>query len=148
MDGEMDLVDFAVDHARSKGATYAEARFERQEPENFILKNGVLDALYVGEDMGIGVRVLVNGALGFAATNSRAKSDIRGIVDDAIKIAKASRRKSKITFAQEDAIEMNWSVPEQRKLERPRRGEDQRDPVRGPGVDGARVQDRRAVLQP
>jgi len=116
MDGEMDLVDFAVDHARSKGATYAEARFERQEPENFILKNGVLDALYVGDDAGIGVRVLVNGALGFAATNSRAKSDVRGIVDDAIKIAKSSRRKSKITFAQEDAVEMNWSVPEQRKL--------------------------------
>lgn len=116
MDGEMDLVDFAVDRARSKGATYAEARFERQEPENFILKNGVLDALYVGDDAGIGVRVLVNGALGFAATNSRAKSDVRGIVDDAVKIAKASRRKTKITFAQEDAIEMNWSVPEQRKL--------------------------------
>lgn len=116
MDGEMDLVDFAVDHARSKGATYAEARFERQEPENFILKNGVLDALYVGDDTGIGVRVLVNGALGFAATNSRAKSDVRGIADVAIKIAKASHRKSKITFAQEDAIEMNWSVPEQRKL--------------------------------
>ena len=48
MNAEMDLVDFAVDHARTKGATYAEARFEKQEPENFILKNGVLDALYVG----------------------------------------------------------------------------------------------------
>jgi len=112
----MDLVGFAVDYARSKGATYAEARLERQEPENFILKNGVLDALYVGHDAGIGVRVLANGALGFAATNSFAKSDIRAIVDDAIKIAKASRRKSKITFAQEDAITMNWSVPEERKL--------------------------------
>jgi TldD protein len=112
----MDLVDFAVDHARSKGASYAEARFERQDPEHFILKNGVLDALYAGHDMGIGVRVLVNGALGFAATNSRTKADVRAIVDDAIKIAKASRRKSKITFAQEDAITMNWSVPEQRKL--------------------------------
>jgi TldD protein len=112
----MDFVDFAVDRARSKGAAYAEARLERQEPENFILKNGVLDALYVGHDAGIGVRVLVNGALGFAATNSLTKSDIRAIVDDAIKIAKASHRKSKITFAQEDAITMNWSVPEKRKL--------------------------------
>jgi TldD protein len=116
MDGEMDLADFAVDHARSKGATYAEARFERQEPENFILKNGVLDALYAGHDAGIGVRVLVDGALGFAATNSTTKADVRGIVDDAIKIAKASRRKSKITFAREDSITMNWSVPEERKF--------------------------------
>src|SRR5947207_384203 len=112
----MDLVDFAVDHARTKGATYAEARFEKQEPENFILKNGVLDALYVGHDQGIGVRVLANGALGFAATNTLTKSAVRGIVDDAIKIAKASRRKTKITFAQEDSIAMNWSVPESKKL--------------------------------
>ena len=112
----MDLVDFAVDHARTKGATYAEARFEKQEPENFILKNGVLDALYVGHDQGIGVRVLANGALGFAATNTLTKSAARGIVDDAVKIAKASRRKTKITFAQEDSIAMNWSVPESKKL--------------------------------
>src|SRR2546422_537581 len=69
-----------------------------------------------GQDRGVGVRVLVNGALGFAATNMRTKSDVRAIVDDAIKVAKASRRKTKITFAHEDAIEMNWSIPEQRKL--------------------------------
>src|SRR5438132_1136589 len=116
MNAEMDLVDFAVDQARSKGATYAEARYEKQDPENFILKNGVLDALYVGHDQGIGVRVLVNGALGFAATNSLSKAGVRAIVDDAIKIAKASRRKTKITFAQEDSIAMNWSVPESKKL--------------------------------
>jgi TldD protein len=116
MDAEMDLVDLAVDYARKKGASYAEARHEEQEQENFILKNGVLDALYVGQDRGIGVRVLVDGALGFAATNSRTKSDVRAIVDDAVKVAKASRRKTKITFAHEDAIEMNWSVPEKRKL--------------------------------
>ncbi len=116
MDEGNDLVDFAVDYAMKKGATYAEARYEHQEQENFILKNGVLDALYVGQDRGVGVRVLANGALGFAATNMRTKSDVRAIVDDAIKGAKASRRRTKITFAHEDAITMNWSVTEQRKL--------------------------------
>lgn len=116
MDEGTELVDFAVDYAGKKGATYAEARYERQDQENFILKNGVLDALYVGQDRGIGVRVLANGALGFAATNSLTKSDVRSIVDDAVKIAKSSRRRTKISFAQEDAIQMNWSVPEQKKL--------------------------------
>ena len=111
-----DLVDFAVDYAQTRGATYAEARYEQQEQESFILKNGVLDALYVGHDRGVGVRVLVDGAIGFGATNLRTKSDIRTIVDDAVKVAKASRRKTKITFAQEDAIKMNWSVPEVKKL--------------------------------
>ncbi len=116
MDGERDLVDFAVEYARQKGATYAEARFERQEPEQFILKNGTLDALYVGADRGIGVRVLANGSLGFAATNNLSKADVKAIVDDAVKVAKASKRKTPITFAQEEAVTTNWSVPERTKL--------------------------------
>lgn len=116
MGGELDLVDFAVDYAGRKGAAYAEARFERQEPEQVILKNGTLDALYVGADRGIGVRVLANGGLGFAATNSLTKADVRGIVDDAVRMAKRSRRKTPITFAQEAAVTTNWSVPEETKL--------------------------------
>jgi TldD protein len=116
MDGERDLVDYAVDYARQRGATYAEARFERQEPEQFILKNGTLDALYVGADRGIGVRVLVNGGLGFAATNVLAKAGVKAIVDDAVRIAKAAKRTSPITFAAEEAITTNWSVPEVTKL--------------------------------
>src|SRR5574337_778171 len=98
MDEEQDLVDFAVDDARQKGAAYAEARYERQEPEQFILKNGTLDALYVGQDRGIGVRVLVNGSLGFAATNTLTRADVRALVDEVIKAAKASTRKTPIAF--------------------------------------------------
>ncbi len=116
MDGERDLVDYAVDYARQRGATYAEARFERQEPEHIILKNGTLDALYVGADRGIGVRVLAKGNLGFAATNRLTKPDVKAIVDDALKIAKAAKRATPITFAQEEAITTNWAVPEATKL--------------------------------
>src|SRR3989337_2199479 len=111
MDEGTDLVDFAMDYAGKKGAEYTEARFERQEPENFILKNGVLDALDVGEDRGVGVRVLVNGALGFAATNDLAKGSIRLIVNDAVKVARAFRRRTKIRFAQEEAPALDWSGP-------------------------------------
>ena len=116
MDEGTDLVDFAIDYAGKKGAEYTEARFERQEPENFILKNGVLDALDVGEDRGVGVRVLAHGALGFAATNDLTKTAVRQIVGDAMKGAKASRRKTRIRFAQEQTLEMNWSVPEEKRL--------------------------------
>jgi TldD protein len=116
MDGERDLVDYAVDYGRQRGATYAEARFERQEPEQFILKNGTLDALYVGADRGIGVRVLAKGGLGFAATNTLTKASVKAVVDDAVRIAKAAKRTSPITFAGEEAITTNWSVPEATRL--------------------------------
>src|SRR3989304_6351489 len=112
----LDLVDFAVDYARQKGATYAEARFEHQTNEDFILKNSVLDALYFGEDAGIGVRVLAKGGLGFGATNSMTKGDVKAIVDDAVKIAKAAHRKDPISFAPEQPVVTNWSVPQGKKL--------------------------------
>ncbi|MEK6838576.1 MAG: DNA gyrase modulator [Candidatus Thermoplasmatota archaeon] len=113
---DLDLVEFAVDYARQKGATYAEARFEHQRNEEFILKNSVLDALYITEDSGLGVRVLAKGGLGFAATNGMTKTDVRAIVDDAVRIAKAARRKDPIVFAPEDPIVMEWSVPQKKKL--------------------------------
>lgn len=116
MDEEQDLVDFSVDYARRKGAAYAEARYERQEPEQFILKNGTLDALYVGQDQGLGVKVLANGSLGFAATNVLTRVQVKTIVDDAVRLAKASKRRTPITFAQEEAITTSWSVPEEKKL--------------------------------
>ncbi len=109
---ETDLVDFAVDYARQKGATYAEARWERQQREEFLLKNGVLDALLVNDDAGIGVRVLAGGGLGFAATNSVAKADIKAVVDDAVRMARSAGRKHPIEFAREDAVVTNWSVRE------------------------------------
>jgi len=111
-----DLVEFAVDHARARGASYAEARYEQQDQEQFILKNGVLDALFVGEDRGIGVRVLLKGALGFAATNLLTKAEVRATVDAALKCARTSKRKSPIEFAREDAVLANWSVPEGERL--------------------------------
>src|SRR3989475_9976528 len=43
MEDETDLANFALDYAMKKGVSYAEARYEHQEQENFILKNGVLE---------------------------------------------------------------------------------------------------------
>src|SRR2546428_12315477 len=95
---DLDLVDFAVDYARQKGASYAEARYEHQTNEDFILKNSVLDALYFGEDAGIGVRVLANGGLGFGATNSMGKGGVKDLVGETVKIEKAAHRKDAIVF--------------------------------------------------
>ena len=111
-----DLADLAVDQARTKGATYAEARIERHATEFFLLKNGTLDALSVSEDTGIGVRVLVNGTLGFATTNTLTKDDVRSTVDDAMRVAKGARRKDPIVFATEKAVRTEWGVSEKRKL--------------------------------
>jgi len=111
-----DLVDYAVEHARSKGATYAEARFEQQTNEDFVVRGGIVDALDSTESRGIGVRVLAGGSLGFTATNLLTRSDVREIVERAIALAKGAKRKKPVKFAQEPAVTADWSVPEARPL--------------------------------
>src|SRR2546428_8882143 len=91
---DLDLVDFAVDYARQKGASYAEARYEHQTNEDFILKNSVLDALYFGEDAGIGVRVLANGGVGVGGTHSRVRAGVKAPAGDTVKVAEAAAPKA------------------------------------------------------
>ena len=66
-EGVEDLVKFAVDTASSMGASYSEARFQRNEGLRLAFKNGVPDPAGFVNKAGIAVRVIVKGALGFAA---------------------------------------------------------------------------------
>ena len=113
---EEELTHFAVDHARQKGAEYADARCEHQFLNQSILKNGVIDLLYSKEDQGIGVKVLAKGGLGFASTNSLDKSGVREAVDRALKTAMGAARKNPLVFAREDAVRAKWGVQERIKL--------------------------------
>lgn len=112
----LDLAEYAVSEAEERDVEYAEARFEGQQSEFFILKNGIVDALVVGHDRGLGVRVLAGGSLGFAATNELTRPAVRALVEDAVKVARGARRKEKIAFAEESAAEYEWRVPEKKPL--------------------------------
>lgn len=115
MHGE-DLVDFAVGLARSEGAAYSEARYEYHQTEEFVLKNGVLDALFSSEDAGLGVRVLASGGLGFASTNTLTKKSVRDAVRTTLRMAKSAGRREPIAFAEEPSVVSNFSVPEMKKI--------------------------------
>jgi len=87
-----DLVFFAVDYALSRGARYAEARLQRDASRAFVVKNGIPEAVGISENIGLSVRVLVNGSLGFASTDNWDNKDvIKSIIDDAIKMARANK---------------------------------------------------------
>ena len=66
----MRLAEDAVSAATSAGATYAEARLQGTSGRQFLLKNGEAQPASFAEGYGIGIRVIVKGALGFAATNT------------------------------------------------------------------------------
>ncbi|MEL9929656.1 MAG: TldD/PmbA family protein [Sulfolobales archaeon] len=78
-----DFLRYAVDHALSLGATYAEARYHSIEEFSLTTRNGLVISSGRSISRGIGVRVLVKGSLGFASTNTLDRESIRRAVEKA-----------------------------------------------------------------
>src|SRR5438309_1139487 len=87
-----DLAEAALNAAQVKGAGYADVRLDEHVQQDIIVKNGQLAAVSDDASEGFGVRVLVDGAWGFAGSARLNKDEIDEVVDRAIRIARASAR--------------------------------------------------------
>src|SRR5438034_9014820 len=85
-----DLANLALDTAKLRGASYADARVMHLRQRDLTTKNGAVGTLAQSESIGIGVRVLANGAWGFASTDQLTKDGVAACAAEAVKIAKAS----------------------------------------------------------
>lgn len=111
LDGK-DLCDSAIDLALRKGASYVEARFEQYQNNQFVLKNGTPEIGAFDRLSGIGIRVLADGAMGFASFNKFDKQSMESSVNQSIKLAQASAklRKYPITFSEEKTVNKKFVV--------------------------------------
>jgi TldD protein len=89
------LSEIALNLTKGKGATYADIRIEKREDENLSVKNGSPELIDKSSDFGFGIRVIVDGAWGFAASADLNEDNIRKIALQAVDIAKASSRLKK-----------------------------------------------------
>jgi TldD protein len=80
----------ALETAKLKGAQYADIRVVHTVDQSLSVKNGVVDGLSSSESLGFGVRVLVDGAWGFASSRELTAGEVDKVTDLAVKIAKAS----------------------------------------------------------
>ncbi len=85
-----DLSQRALDTAVQRGATYADVRVVRRAEESISVKSGRIEAVAFGESEGFGVRVLVDGAWGFAASSGLTTTEADRVAGDAVRIARAS----------------------------------------------------------
>jgi TldD protein len=79
-----------VEAARSRGATYADARTVEREHEVVSVKDGAVESVTRTSDRGLAFRVIRAGAWGFAASDRSDERSIRALVDEAISRADAS----------------------------------------------------------
>lgn len=84
------LLTEAVERATVAGASYVEARYGRNQRELMVLKDGNVVSAGTGFDQGVGVRVLVDGAWGFAASSSFDAEVITALVQRAVEQARLS----------------------------------------------------------
>jgi TldD protein len=71
-------------------ATYADVRFETQQSQMVSVKNGAVDALASEESEGFGVRVIVDGAWGFASSARIEPVELERVARLAVDVARAS----------------------------------------------------------
>ena len=87
-----DLAEAALNAAQVKGAGYADVRIDEHVQQDIIVKNGQLAAVSDDASEGFGVRVLVDGAWGFAGSARLDRAEVEEVVERAIRIARASAR--------------------------------------------------------
>jgi len=84
-----------VDTAVALGAAYADARIVHQRQQNILVRNSAVETLEETENIGIGVRVVVDGAWGFSSSHVLTPQEIDRIAAEAVRVARASARVQK-----------------------------------------------------
>src|SRR5205814_6732582 len=84
------LAELAISHAKKLGASYADIRINRYRNESIFTREQQVQNVSRTQSFGCGVRVLVKGAWGFAASYVVTPESVRRITEQAVEIAKAN----------------------------------------------------------
>ena len=111
-----ELCGTAVDAALAAGAEYADARAILRRTQDIATKNGEVESIADGESEGIGVRVLVGGAWGFACDRRLSNSGAEEAAARAAEFARASssRTRRPVFLAPARAEQGEYRTPFQR----------------------------------
>lgn len=107
------LALYALDCAKSLGATYADVRAIEQQSEDIASKDEQVSRLNLSSSQGFGIRVLFKGGWGFASTQDQKKSGIEKAVKKAVDVAKASAScvNPPVKLAPEPVFNALWVSP-------------------------------------
>ena len=108
-----DLAVAALETAKLRGSSYADVRVMHLRQRDLTTKNGQVGTLAQSESIGMGVRVLANGAWGFASTDRLTRDGASSCAAQAVSIAKASAlaKRSDVLMAPEDPYVDSWQSP-------------------------------------
>ncbi len=108
------LADAALNAATKAGASYCDVRVGRYLRQFIITRETHVENVVNTESIGAGVRVIADGAWGFAATNDLSEENIARVARQAVAIAKANshNQTAPVQLAPvKSAGEVSWRTP-------------------------------------
>src|SRR6478735_11932604 len=111
------LADAALNTAKSLGATYTDVRIGRYLNQFVTTREKKVQNIINTESFGVGIRVIVNGTWGFAATNNVTPDGMKKAAEKAVAIAKANSKfqKEPLQLAPVTGYgEVTWKTPIQK----------------------------------
>jgi TldD protein len=111
----LDVARQAVEAASAAGADYADGRVVAEASESITVRNQEMEGIDRSNSEGIGVRVLVNGYWGFAATARTEPEEIERTAHLAVEIARAASRlpMEPVRLAEVEPATGTWHSPMQ-----------------------------------
>src|SRR5580658_8866448 len=108
-----EIASRALNVATMRGASYADARFVSQRSRALTTKNGKVGSASDAESVGMSVRVIADGAWGFAASADLGRGAVEATAARAVEIARSSARVKRhdIQLAPEKAVVAEWTTP-------------------------------------
>src|ERR1700676_5755738 len=109
------VAKLALDAASGRDVTYADARVVSIRSRALSTKNGRVGHASESESLGVGVRVIADGAWGFAASADLGRGAVEATAARAVEIAHASARvkREDVRLAREKPAVAEWSTPYQ-----------------------------------
>ncbi len=104
------LADAALALAKKLGASYADIRINKYRIESLSAREREVQSVAKGQNYGFGVRVLVKGTWGFAASPLVTTKEVERVTREAIDIAKANSayQTKPITLVDAPKVSGNW----------------------------------------
>jgi len=109
------LASRALDAAKAAGAQYADVRINRNRTQSIFTRERRVQGLSDNDTLGFGVRVLVDGAWGFASSSALTPDEVARVARQAVAQAKANKatQRRPVTLAPPTAVERDgrWTSP-------------------------------------
>jgi TldD protein len=112
----LEIANEALDAARKGGASYADVRIGRYRRQSIATRERQVSGVSDAESYGLGVRTLVDGSWGFAATSAMTRDGAQRAAADAAATSRAARvvRSRRVELAPVTPVTGTWITPVRR----------------------------------